>query len=99
MPGWAQNMYNQKYFPNPDNFDPARWLNADDKELAFIFTPFSVGSRNCLGQNFALLETKIVLIKMVNQFKMALRPGYKHLLKTNSLYGPVNPIIIDLQDC
>jgi cholesterol 24-hydroxylase len=26
MPGWAQNMYNQKYFPNPDNFDPTRWL-------------------------------------------------------------------------
>jgi cytochrome P450 len=57
MPGWAQNMYNQKYFPNPDNFDPHRWLHSapDEKDLAFIFTPFSVGSRNCLGQNFALL--------------------------------------------
>jgi hypothetical protein len=35
---------------------------------------------------------------MVNQFAMTLRPGYKHLLKTNSLYGPVNPIMIDLKD-
>ena len=48
-------MYNQKYFPNPDNFDPTRWIDAEEKDLTFIFTPFSIGARNCLGQNFALL--------------------------------------------
>jgi len=55
MPGWAHNMYNQKYFPNPDNFDPSRWLQPDDQQLTYVFTPFSVGSRSCLGQHFALL--------------------------------------------
>ncbi len=55
MPGWAANMYNQKYFPNPHNFDPDRWNTIDDKNMDFIFTPFSIGSRSCLGQHFALL--------------------------------------------
>ena len=39
-----------------------------------------------------------MLIKLINSFRLKLRPGYKHLLKTNSLYGPVNPIMIDLVD-
>lgn len=55
MPGWAQNLYNEAYFPNPDNFDPSRWLKANDKDLTYIFSPFSLGARSCLGQNFALL--------------------------------------------
>ena len=54
MPGWVHSIYNQKYFPHQDDFDPQRWLETDRDELTYIFTPFS-GGRSCLGQNFSLL--------------------------------------------
>jgi len=54
------------YFPNPDKFDPNRWLvhgSADRR----AFGAFSDGFRACLGRNFALtvMKTKLctVLLK------------------------------------
>ena len=63
-----------------------------------MFTPFSIGSRVCIGQHFALLETKLIIIRMISKYQLNLKEGYVHLLKTISLYGPVNPMIIELKD-
>lgn len=86
MPGWVHNAYNQRYFPNPDNFDPERWLKADEKELNYIFTPMGASPKSCLGQNFALLESKVVMIKMVGQSELRLREKSKAFLKTNAIF-------------
>lgn len=42
-------------FPHPDLFRPERWLNST-KEMDLSLTPFSVGRRNCIGQNLAWEE-------------------------------------------
>lgn len=60
--------------------------------------PLSAGARSCLGQNFALLESKIVLIQMVGQFRMKLKEGYKSFLKNHAFSEPVSSIIIDVAD-
>lgn len=61
-----------------------------------IFSPFSNGSRSCLGKNFALLETKIVTYLLLSKYNLKLKEGYVHLLKAAALYEPVNPIILQL---
>lgn len=97
MPGWAELNYHPEVFPNPHDFNPDRWKEADkNPSIDMIFSPFSNGSRSCLGKNFALLETKIVTYMLATKYELKLKEGYVHLLKAAALYEPVNPIILQL---
>lgn len=49
---------NEKLFPNPENFDPARW--ARDKPNPFALLPFGFGPRNCYGNIKFIAQYKIV---------------------------------------
>ena len=56
----------EKYFPNPDCFDPERF-SAENKVniVPYTFIPFGVGPRSCIANRFALLETKILLFHVM----------------------------------
>lgn len=60
-----------KIFPCPLKFDPERFCreNAGNRS-PFAFIPFSAGPRNCIGQRFALLEEKIILVWLLRQFEL-----------------------------
>ncbi|CAH1159371.1 unnamed protein product [Phaedon cochleariae] len=57
-----------KYFPNPEVFDPNRFMS--DDILPFTHLPFSGGPRNCIGQKFAILQMKSCISKIVRNFHL-----------------------------
>lgn len=61
-------------FKNPDQFIPERWLGdpeyADDKREAV--QPFSYGPRNCIGQNMAQHEMRLLFASVLANFDMKL---------------------------
>ena len=63
---------------NPDEYDPLRFhpSNAEGRH-PFAYIPFSGGQRNCIGQNFALNEERVVIASIVNRFKLSLVEGHK----------------------
>ena len=72
---------------NPDQFDPERW-NEDSPDLARLnesHFPFALGKRNCIGQNLAKIEVKMVLASLYQSFSFQLesevRPDYFMTLK------------------
>ncbi len=62
-----------QYFRNPDAFEPDRWLEAEPPPFAYI--PFGGGARRCIGDEFALRETTIVLETLLRSYRFTLEPG------------------------
>ncbi|KAJ9573565.1 hypothetical protein L9F63_009050 [Diploptera punctata] len=58
-----------EFFPDPDKFDPERFSEENkDKIKPFTYLPFGSGPRNCIGNRFALMETKIALVHILSHF-------------------------------
>ncbi|XP_011866849.1 PREDICTED: cytochrome P450 9e2-like [Vollenhovia emeryi] len=59
------------YFPNPDKFDPERFSKENkDNILPYTYLPFGHGPRKCLGNRFALMETKILIAHLLQRFTL-----------------------------
>lgn len=63
---------NPEYWPEPMAFKPERWLEGSDIPAdKDAFFPFSSGSRNCIGKNFAWMEMRLILASFVYNFDIA----------------------------
>ncbi|XP_072032333.1 cholesterol 24-hydroxylase-like [Amphiura filiformis] len=66
----------EEYFQNAEKFDPERFKREEDMTPHTYF-PFSFGPKSCIGQQFAMIEARLVLSKFLQRFKFELVPGQK----------------------
>ena len=64
-------------WPDPERFDPDRFLPEHNRARpAHAYKPFGTGERACIGRQFALHESVIVLAKLLHRFDLTPEPGY-----------------------
>ncbi|MCB9741669.1 MAG: cytochrome P450 [Alphaproteobacteria bacterium] len=65
------------FWEEPERFDPDRWTpEREQAQHKYAFHPFAAGPRTCIGNNFSLLETHILLAVLAQRFRPVLRAGY-----------------------
>ncbi|XP_049943577.1 cytochrome P450 4g15-like [Schistocerca serialis cubense] len=59
-----------QFFPDPLKFDPSRFLEGrSGEEHPCSYLPFGLGSRNCVGSQYARLEVKVFLATVLRRFR------------------------------
>ncbi len=61
-------------FPDPERFDPDRWLEDSARPPRGAFTPFGGGARKCIGEDFAMTEATLVLASLVARWQFDALP-------------------------
>lgn len=73
---------NATYWPDPHSFNPERFLqNGSTAPANPAFVPFSKGPRNCIGQELAMIESRIILALTMRLFDFT--PAYDEIAKLN----------------
>jgi cytochrome P450 len=66
------------FWPDPERFDPERWTpQAEAARHPYAFHPFAAGKRICLGNNFSLFETHVIVAMLVPRFQLRLKPSFQ----------------------
>uniref|UniRef100_K3XBX3 Cytochrome P450 n=1 Tax=Globisporangium ultimum (strain ATCC 200006 / CBS 805.95 / DAOM BR144) TaxID=431595 RepID=K3XBX3_GLOUD len=72
---WYMGRHNPIWGDDPMVFRPERWLEMKTRPSVYDFPAFQAGPRICIGMNMALLETKMFIAVMVNNFRAQIQDG------------------------
>ena len=80
------------YWPDPDRFDPLRFTAQQTAARPkFVYIPFGAGPRQCIGNQFALIEAQVIVATLAQRYRLHLLPGHPvepwPLVTLRSRYG------------
>ena len=81
----------KEHFIDGNKWNPEKWLNSNfEKSLSRgSYFPFGAGSRKCLGEYFALAESRLILLLVAKEFN--LRTRFPKVLP-RATYRPKGPV-------
>ncbi|KAL5192504.1 Cytochrome P450 714A1 [Glycine soja] len=86
--------------PDANEFKPERFSEGVSKACRFphAYEPFGLGTRLCLGKNFAMVQLKVVLALIISKFSFSLSPSYRHSPAYRMIVEPGHGVHILIQE-
>ncbi|XP_041603062.1 cytochrome P450 3A12-like isoform X2 [Vulpes lagopus] len=87
-------------WPEPEKFQPERFSKKNKDSInPYTYLPFGTGPRNCLGMRFAIMNMKLALIKVLQNFSFKPCKETQIPLKLSSqgLIQPEEPIVLNVE--
>lgn len=86
------------YWSNPNAFDPLRFSpeREEHKRHPGAYVPFGSGKHLCLGLNFAEMQVKLIMSKLLTRYRWQAAPGYAPRFSV-PIQEPVNGLPLRLQ--
>jgi len=85
-------LHHPKYWDDPMKFNPDRWNSSKEtSHHKWVYLPFSLGPRMCLGNIFALNEMRLFIITILRQFEI--KPAKDHTFsdkRTSSYFNKLD---------
>ena len=90
--------HDERWWPDPDVFDPTRFLgDAAKHRPRSAYLAFGGGRRICIGQSFALMEMVLMAATMSQRFTFDLAPGFPVELEATLTLRPKNGLHVIAQ--
>ncbi len=87
------------FWADPDTFDPTRFTPAQTAARPrFAYFPFGAGPRQCIGNNFALMEMQLVVATIAQRFRLRLVPGHPVVADPSITLRPRDGVRVTLQE-
>jgi cytochrome P450 len=66
------------FWEDPEAFDPERFSPERSADRSkFVYIPFGAGPRQCIGNQFALIETQLSVATFAQSYRLHLTPGHR----------------------
>ena len=68
--------HHMRYWDDPEKFDPDRFAPSNHEKVEhYAYIPFSLGRHTCIGIHFAQIQSKMLIARLLQTFKVKLLPG------------------------
>uniref|UniRef100_A0A8C5YAY4 Cytochrome P450 3A n=1 Tax=Microcebus murinus TaxID=30608 RepID=A0A8C5YAY4_MICMU len=89
-----------KYWTEPEKFYPERFSRKNKDSIdPYIYLPFGSGPRNCIGMRFALMNVKLAVVKVMQNFSFKPCKETQIPLKfsNQAFIEPEKPIVLKIE--
>ena len=92
MSQWVTH-HDQRWWPQPDDFLPERWLAEPQPERPkYAYFPFGGGARSCIGEFFARMEATLIIAAVARRWGMRLTDAKEPALHPTITLRPRHPL-------
>jgi cytochrome P450 len=63
---------NPEMFDDPNTFNPSRFEPGQQRPSPYVYYPFGMGNRSCIGKGYAMMAAKVMLSHFLHKYEVKL---------------------------